>query len=508
MMNTPKNQQPSEADKAITQILNESVIYFGLFCALLGHAFWLGVKEIKSFSRLVFGASVIALVTYLTVHYHWHLNLLNDLAPDFFHYDRINAIYALGLQKNAMVVSMLLSTISLWVIGLIPLYRFRHYQKAFDSIGLKNANDQKPKVLSVTRLDEYRTKLKVLVTGVGIEKIKAKQDELQSALEKDIEEINRLKNPKYIEVILSTKFLPDFVTFKELDSKLNESESFLIGESKKGTETEKISNLPHMLIAGTTGGGKSQFFKQFLLGLLKSTNHMQMYLVDLKGGLEFREFADLPNVKVCKTIDDAVSTLRLVKKEMERRFSYLEKKGLKQINPNQHPFDRIVIGIDEASVLYAQARRDSLDYPLVCEARDLTENIAKLGRAASLHLVLATQKVSKETIDTRIQENISGRMCFKLNTTEGSVRVLGNAKASHLPAIAGRGIWQFGSNEIEVQTPYLDSSISIKELQEVAESYNQKAKTLNQPLGFVDISQSSSVPVKKPNLTKEDISHV
>ncbi|WP_207748713.1 hypothetical protein, partial [Clostridioides difficile] len=74
------------------------------------------------------------------------------------------------------------------------------------------------------------------------------------------------------------------------------------------------------------------------------------------------------------------------------------------------------------------------DYELVQEARFLTEHIAKLSRAAAIHLILATQKVTKETVDTRIQENVSGRMCFKLNTTEGSVRMLGHGKAADLPS--------------------------------------------------------------------------
>lgn len=504
-MNETKNHTPTSYDKMIGETLNVGLIQAGLICLFFAHALYFGVKEIRSFKKFVIVAGTISLVALAIIHYQWHLQFLYDFSPSFFHLKRLEAIYVLGFQKNFALVAVPLATVAFWIIGIIPYFRFRKYQNALDSIGLKNAKDHIAKIEDVTRIDKHRIRLKVLVTGIGVEKIKAKQDELQSAFGKDIEEINRLKNPKYVEIILSTKFLSNYVTFDELKASLDQSESFLIGESKKETVLGKISKLPHMLIAGATGGGKSQFFKQMLLGLLKSTNHLQMYLVDLKGGLEFRDFSILSNVRVSKSIEDAVTTLKLVKKEMDNRFVYLEKKGLEQINPEKHPFDRIVIGIDEASVLYGQARRDSADYELVSEARDLTESIAKLGRAAAIHLILATQKVSKETIDTRMQENISGRMCFKLNTPEGSVRVLGNAKASHLPATPGRGIWQFGHDEIEVQTPFLSSSSMKAELQLIAQDYTEQRKTLKQLIGFVTPSDSSSVPVKKQSLTKQDV---
>ena len=390
-----------------------------------------------------------------------------------------------------------------WSFGIRPFLRSWNYQRKLDFIGLKNARGLSPKIVHVEKLDKHRDSLKIMAAGVGADEIKAKRDQLQSSFGKDIEEIRRLNNPCYVKVVLSTRFLPDYVCFGDHQEELTQNGHFLIGESKKGVAIENIAKLPHMLIAGSTGGGKSQFFKQFLVGLLKSTDHLQMHLIDLKGGLEFKDFSSLPNIKMAKTMESAVSILGKVKKEMQLRFDYLEKKGLNQIDPQRHPFDRIVIGIDEASVLYAQARRDSEDYELVFHARSLTEDIAKLGRAAAIHLVLATQKVSKESIDTRIQENIVGRMCFKTGTPEGSVRVLGNAKASHLPATPGRGIWQFGNNEFEVQAPYLDSNEMKKRLQEVKDEYQYNEKTLKQDFKKEE-STASSLPLLSKKLTKEN----
>ena len=502
-MSDSKSQQPSNFDKMVAAFFDQFCVFLGVLCAFNFKILWQGLKEIGSLKRFFKLSIPIMLISYLIVHYQWQLDFLYWLSPNFFHDGRLEAIFNLGTLINVSAMASIFTLVSLWFCGIIPTIRMRGYQNALDSIGLKNAKDFAPKVVDATRLDAYRVSLKVLAPGIGEEKIKARCDELQSSFEKDIEEINRFKNPKYVEIILSTKNLTDFVDFSKAQEKLTASGSFIIGESKKELVTCEIAKLPHMLIAGTTNGGKSHFFKQLLTGLLTSTDHLQMHLIDMKGGLEFRDFATLPNVKVAKTIEASVSTLRKVKKEMETRFDYLEKKGMQQIVPEKHPFDRIVIGIDEASVLYAQARKDDEDYDLICEARSLTEKIAKLGRAAAINLVLATQKVSKESIDTRIQENVTGRMCFKTGTQEGSVRVLGNAKAFHLPVIQGRGIWQFGNEEYEVQAPYLNACTMRKILQTIKQEYEVGIKTMKQQTKEADVPVKTSAPVTTKPLTKE-----
>lgn len=128
----------------------------------------------------------------------------------------------------------------------------------------------------------------------------------------------------------------------------------------------------------------------------------------------------------------AVQILNAVKAEMDRRFKFLEAKGLKAIDPAQGKFDRIVVAVDEAGELYADKSKHEDDYELTIEAQSLTNSIARLGRAAAIHLILATQKVSKESINTVIQENLSARMCFKMNTLQGSLQVLGSKDAMDL----------------------------------------------------------------------------
>jgi DNA segregation ATPase FtsK/SpoIIIE-like protein len=167
---------------------------------------------------------------------------------------------------------------------------------------------------------------------------------------------------------------------------------------------------------------------------------------------------------------------------MEDRFRYLEKKGFTEIVPERDQLDRIVVAVDEASVLFTVGKSSKETKAVAEGARELTDKIAKLGRAAGIHLILATQKVVKETIDTRVQTNINAKMCFRVNTIASSMTVLNNKKAADLPDVKGRGIWSVGSNDLVVQVPYLDSDEIGEELMGLTAKFNGEASPLKQKM--------------------------
>ena len=282
-----------------------------------------------------------------------------------------------------------------------------------------------------------------------------KKSSLSSAFNSIIESIEAGRSPQFVEILLTTKVLPSRVTLASTIGHLKKPYSIVIGESLKGVVTADISTLPHILIAGSTGGGKSVFFKQILLGLLHSSEHLQMYLLDLKGGVEMKEFADLPNVRVIKNELEAVQILTKVRDEMKRRFTILEKKGYKSIVSKRDHLDKIIVGIDEASELYTKVSAHNSKKKLILQARELTDELAKLARAAGIHLIFATQKINKDTMDPKVQENIGGRVCFRANTLENSMRAIGNKMAFELPDIKGRAIWATGNSFTEVQAPFI-----------------------------------------------------
>ena len=189
-----------------------------------------------------------------------------------------------------------------------------------------------------------------------------------------------------------------------------------------------------------------------------------------------KEFNQLPNVRVIKTEEEAVRILTQIRDEMKRRFTFLEKSGHKNIVSKRDQMDKIIIGIDEASELYTRVSSQNSKHKLIAQARELTDELAKLARAAGIHLIFATQKINKDTMDPKVQENIGGRVCFRTNTLENSIRAIGNKKAFELPDIKGRAIWATGNTFTEIQAPFISDEELKEAILSLQNKYKQKEK--------------------------------
>ncbi|MGE4107378.1 MAG: FtsK/SpoIIIE domain-containing protein [Bacteriovoracia bacterium] len=381
-------------------------------------------------------------------------------------------LFPLLLGSVVTIMALILSSFSAGLFHLKKIWKLIRYQKAFETIGLKNAQGEYPLAIDLHEKKDRTECLTVKSKGIGIDRYKEKIRDLEAALGLGIDTFETGMNPSIVRISLFGSVLPRLCDFEKLKDELSVSYSFLVGRSSRETLVQSILSLPHMIIAGMTGGGKSVFFKQVLLGLLFSSPRIQMYLFDLKGGVEMNVFSLLPNIRVYKSADEAVLALQKINKEMDRRLKYLAEKGFSKVDFDRDKFDIIIVGVDEASELYGKSSNKS-EQETVEKARELTDRITKLARATGIHVILATQKVLKETIDTKIQENIGGRMVFRMNTLQGSLSVLGNKMALDLPDTAGRAIWTSGSRFTEVQAPYLSEENLKKYLKQMASDFEE-----------------------------------
>ena len=359
-----------------------------------------------------------------------------------------------------------------WKAGLkIQKEKRKIYQK-LDKAGFKVDQKKKIKILNWVEDDFSRVKLYLESDGYPVTDFQKEMAKLENSFGLLVDEVKMGSNPQLVEIYFSKYRLPEKVDYDRFTKLLKNDGQFAIGQSSRGDLMENIITLPHLLIAGTTGRGKSVFFKQVLLSLLKSTQHLQLYLIDLKRGIEMTDFESLPNVRVAKDEPQALHVLQAIHTEMMRRFVYLEANKKKGIIPKVDKMDRIVVGVDEASVLYTIKKSRGKGDISAQTARDITDEIAKLGRAAGIHLILATQKVSKETIDTKIQENIGGRVCFRVNTLPNSLIVLGNKMAYEIPNLPGRAIYSRGNEFLEIQTPLITEETMTEEVKGIKESFD------------------------------------
>ena len=212
-----------------------------------------------------------------------------------------------------------------------------------------------------------------------------------------------------------------------------------------------LAGMPHLLIAGTTGSGKSVCINAVLAGLLLQSppRDLRLILVDPKR-VELSNFSGLPHllVPVVVDADPAVAALRWSVMEMEQRYKLFAGHGARNItNFNERAaqlglrtLPKIVIVIDELADLMMVAAN---------EIEDLICRIAQLARAVGIHLIVATQRPSADIITGLIKANIPSRIAFAVSSgvdsrvildEMGAEKLLGRGDMLYLPIDAGKAV--------------------------------------------------------------------
>lgn len=248
--------------------------------------------------------------------------------------------------------------------------------------------------------------------------------------------------------------------FDSFDSKLR----IVIGRDVSGQPViDDLGAMPHLLIAGATGSGKSVGMNTFLLSLLyqNSPQHLKFIMVDPKR-VELTPYNGIPHLltPVITDPDKAHSALKWAVAEMNRRYTDFAEKGYKNIKEyneaEEKPLHKIVIVIDELADLMMQANKKETE-ALICR-------IAQMARAVGMHLIIATQRPSVDVITGVIKANIPTRIAFTVTSGVDSRTIIDSVGAEDLLGM-GDMLYLPGnmSKPIRVQGVY----VSTKEIERV-----------------------------------------
>lgn len=212
--------------------------------------------------------------------------------------------------------------------------------------------------------------------------------------------------------------------------------AFALGQDIGGEAmVAELDSMPHLLIAGQTGSGKSVMINTFLASLLyrNSPSDVKLILVDPKQ-VELNLYSDIPHLltPVITEVEKTVSALKWAVEEMERRLSQMaehNKRNIADYNKikSEDNMPYIVIVIDELNDLMMAAARD---------VEALVVRLAQKARATGIHLVLATQRPSVDVITGLIKANVPGRIAF---TTQSQVDSRTILDASGAEKLLGKG---------------------------------------------------------------------
>ena len=225
-------------------------------------------------------------------------------------------------------------------------------------------------------------------------------------------------------------FLSEIISessFKKKDVKL----PIALGKSISGLPiTGDLSTMPHLLIAGTTGSGKSVCINTIILSLLykHSPEKCKFILIDPKM-LELSTYEGIPHL-LCPVITEAkkaASVLGWVVKEMENRYKLMTKVGVRNIDGynEKHKISMpyIVVIVDEMSDLMLVAGKDIENY---------IQKLSQMARAAGIHIIMATQRPSVDVITGTIKANFPTRISFQVTSKIDSRTILGEQGAEQL----------------------------------------------------------------------------
>jgi len=241
-----------------------------------------------------------------------------------------------------------------------------------------------------------------------------------------------------------------------------------------------LRDFPHLLIAGSTGQGKTSYLNVILACLIHNNtpDQIKIVLVDLKNGIEFDMYRGVPHLwkmggegddedeiapeGIVGRADKVIKLLERLKREGERRLHRFREAGVINIDEyNRHRkgsrISRIVIMIDEWA-------RVALS-PEGKHADNLMSEITATYRAVGFHVILATQMPIARVVSTLIKTNFSGRLAFGVPDINSSMVILGSARAKGLEPV-GRAVLQHGTKIIETQVPWIPKSELIAILDE------------------------------------------
>jgi len=266
---------------------------------------------------------------------------------------------------------------------------------------------------------------------------------------------------------LSTDAMPAVVSWADLErptpARVGRTLSTGIGVNAEGTVVIDLdTHGPHLLVAGTTGSGKSALLETLVLGLAHehSPEHLVIALIDFKGGAGLRHCMGLPHVVGCLTdLDPHLADRALValSAELEDRKRALAAAGYGSFSEWEVAGDappRLLVVADEYQEI-AQHHRDFMPH---------LARLAAQGRSLGLHLVLATQRPAG-AVTPEIRANVTTTIALRVASAAESQDLLGSADAAHLPVDRpGRAIMAFGTRHIPVHIarPAVDATAPVR----------------------------------------------
>lgn len=291
-------------------------------------------------------------------------------------------------------------------------------------------------------------RLKALDSSATLTRLRTRLDDIKGYIDRDVSIVQehgvclRVEKEKK-ETFLFADYNGHVFSHKEMEL------PFMVGLTASECIVEDLTKCPHLLIAGTTGSGKSNYLHTLLSSIMCCDNAPYTHIIDCKK-VEFSAYEKHANIYT--TVSEANFLLIDILKRMDDRYSRMQQAGVnnfkdfKKLYPNEHYH---VIVVDELADLISTKEAKKMIVPKLLR-------IAQIGRAGGFHLIVATQRPDHTVINGTLKGNIPSRICFNTASRMDSQVVLDRAGAEHLTGNGDGLFLKNGSRDlVRFQATYL-----------------------------------------------------
>ena len=332
-------------------------------------------------------------------------------------------------------------------------------KRQYSVMGKKGEETIKPKIVKIDRLESFVRYYITLPRGISHLEVKKLATELSEGLNKEIS----ISYDYFTIIDVFNEKLSKNIPFD--DSLINKNDYKVpLGKNMKGeiVYLDLTGKFSHLIVGGISGAGKSQLVHLILTMLSIKETPPDIYISDLKYGVELQDYKEFRHVKgFVTTLEDLEVMLDDVIAEMKRRYIIL----LQNKSRQWKGYPAVVI-IDEMIDIKSSRSDDKYMKELKGSIKEKLTAITAKGRAARVYLIAATQRPDYEVIDGIIKTNISNTIGFKTRDDVQSRIILDNTLSAKLEYIPGRAYFQ-QSEDVLIQTFYLSEEKEVELLKAV-----------------------------------------
>lgn len=354
--------------------------------------------------------------------------------------------------------------IYLYVLGSVGSKKGMKYEKIMQDIGFVGKDKKAPVFCGINK--DGKKQILSFKSNIPLQEWKSAKARLETALDCNILKMEYGSSKKIVKLtVLPADFeIPKMITWN--DSYCSSQNGIIvIGQSALDNISFNLNRVPHALIAGETGSGKSVILRCILWQMIMQGS--KVYMIDFKGGVEFGKQYERFG-EVITERERALEVLTMLVQENEYRlriFRDMQVKNLAEYNrKTKQTLCRIGVFSDELAEMLDK-KGVSREQKQIYEAIEgKLSTLARLSRATGINLFLGVQRPDANVLTGQIKNNIPIRISGRFADKTASEIVLGNTDAVELPDIKGRFLYKVGNETIEFQSFFFDDETMLHDV--------------------------------------------